>query len=123
MSPFHFLFASILLSLLSCKLYARDEQCVVLGFSEFGNTRSCVENISLPPEQFKEVCERESDEYMRFETTYVAKCPPMYKAVCRGLRTQNGKPLPYVSYLYENDMSFMKKTCIRGGGTWEGGDG
>ncbi|MGI1679263.1 MAG: hypothetical protein K6L75_11055 [Cellvibrionaceae bacterium] len=123
MKPFYLLFAFISLILPSSNLYARDEQCVVLGFSEFGNTRTCVENISLSPEHFKEVCELESDEYMRFETTYVTKCPPMYKAVCKGLRTQNGKPLPYISYLYENDMSLMKKACIRGGGTWEGSDG
>ena len=111
------------LMLLSVSVHARDEQCLVLSFSEFGNTRTCVENISLSPEHFKEVCEREGDEYVRFETTYVAKCPPMYKGVCRGLRTQNGQPLPYVSYLYENDMAFMKKTCVNGGGTWEGSDG
>ncbi len=123
MKPFQALLAFSSLVLLSTHLHARDEQCLVLGFSEFGNTRTCVENISLSPEHFKEVCERESDEYMRFETTYVTKCPPMYKAVCRGLRMQNGQPLPYISYLYENDMALMKKICTNGGGIWEGSDG
>ncbi len=102
---------------------AVGNHCVVVTKSEYGNTKTCVENLKLPASAFKEVCEPPEDEMIKRSTEYVGSCPVDFKAVCRGLKMQSGAPLPYVSYLYENDMAFMKKTCERGGGKWELGKG
>ncbi|GAA6142617.1 hypothetical protein NBRC116584_24350 [Hydrogenophaga sp. 5NK40-0174] len=92
---------------------------MVVTQSEYGNTKTCIENKSLSASAFKEVCEPPADDMLKASTEYVAACPADFKAVCRGLKTPSGGPMPYVSYLYENDMAFMKKTCERGGGQWE----
>lgn len=102
--------------------FGDNNVCIVSSFSEFGNTKTCFKNLTLPTEAFKEVCEPINDEYVKTKTSYAAACPPKYKGVCRGLKTQSGQALPYISYLYENDMEFMQATCTKNGGKWESGD-
>jgi hypothetical protein len=99
-----------------------NSYCLQKSFSEYGNTETCFKNISLTSEQFKQVCEPAGDEEFSFQTKYISSCPANYKGVCKGLKMQSGAPLPYVSYLYKNDIPFMKKSCINSGGTWEEGD-
>lgn len=116
--------SAVLLSgfILASGSYAEEKRCIVESFSEFGDTKTCIENINLPATAFKQVCEPGSDEYVKIKSQYVAVCPPKFKGVCRGLKTQSGMALPYVSYIYKNDIDFMKKSCEANGGTWESGD-
>lgn len=98
---------------------ASETYCMQRSFSEFGNTRSCIENLALDDLQFDAVCNKPSDDLVKIESKYVLSCPANFKGVCFDLKTQHGHPIPFVTYLYENDMAFMKKSCIEGGGTWE----
>jgi hypothetical protein len=91
-------------------------------FSEYGNTETCIKNLSLSPEHFKQVCEPNLGNEIRVQSKYISSCPANYKGVCKGIKTQSGAPLPYISYLYINDISFMKQSCLNNGGSWEEGD-
>lgn len=115
----------LLISIFTCSVThaaQSDSHCLQKSFSEYGNTETCFKNISLTAEQFKQVCEPAGDEEFSFQATYLSSCPANYKGVCKGLKMQSGVPLPYLSYLYKNDIPFMKNSCINNGGTWEEGD-
>lgn len=108
--------------LLSNYALAEDEHCLQRSFSEFGNTETCIKNISLSSKDFKQVCQPKDSDYVKFTAKYISSCPANYKGVCKGLKTQSGHNLPYLSFIYENDINFMKTSCQNAGGTWEVGD-
>ncbi len=102
---------------------SESSHCLQQSFSEYGNTETCIKNLTLTDAQFKQVCEPVSNELFTFKARYLSACPANYKGVCKGLKMQSGVPLPYVSYLYKNDMAFMQQSCSANGGTWEAGPG
>lgn len=115
---------SLLVSLLILSfqpVLAKNTHCLQQSISEFGNTRTCIKNLSLTDEQFEQVCNPGQDEYVKVSSKYISSCPAGYKGVCKGLKFGD-KPLPYLSYLYENDMAFMRQSCLSNGGIWEDGD-
>lgn len=113
-----FLYLAVSLSVTEIVL-ADQNFCLIETESEYGNTRTCIENINLPHEYFKHLCELPSDESIRVKSEYlVGGCPMPYRGVCKDLKMQNGAPLPYISYIYENSMDLMISSCEKGGGTW-----
>ncbi|WP_341206228.1 hypothetical protein [uncultured Psychrosphaera sp.] len=102
--------------------FSEGEHCLQRSFSEFGNTETCIKNISLSKQDFKQVCQPKDSDYVQFTAKYISSCPANYKGVCKGLKTQSGHNLPYLSYIYENDISFMQSSCEANGGKWEVGD-
>ena len=95
-----------------------SNHCIQKSFSDYGDTITCFENHGLPQEQFSQLCSPPDNDLVRFEASYVEVCPLKPKGVCLGQKIQSGADLPYVAYIYKNDIAFLKRSCIDGGFKW-----
>lgn len=93
--------------------------CLQRSYSNFGDTKVCIKNISLTREDFIQMCERHDSNLIQFNISYPSACPPNHKATCSGLKTASGDAQPYRTYFYHSDLLTLKASCINNGGQWE----
>ena len=102
--------------------FAEQKFCMIKSTSQYGNTKTCLENVSLPEEAFKQICQPASDNVATVESEFLSNgCPTPYKGVCKNLKMEDGSPFPFLSYVYGDAMEFMVSGCKDGGGTWSKG--